>query len=571
MSGPDRPPVRTRLYLGETFAVEHAPAEGRFSGVGALILPPLGYEDTCAYRPLRVLADRLAARGHLVLRLDWPAHGDSARGSLDIDLVALAREAVARAAAHLRARGAARVAGIAVRAGGLLALAAEGLDDLALWAVPPSGKAYLREERAFHQMAARAYGEAPPEAVPPPEGALEAGGFLYGPRTVAAFGGLVAEALATQGRWGRVLLLGRDGLAVPAGLQEAFAGSGAEVQADSPQGLADLLENAYKSELKPGVAERIEAWLEPSRPAAPAPLRQVELPDSLALPGGIRERPWVREGGAGELSGILCEPEGGARPGAAWTLFFNAGGIRRSGPNRLWTRAARALARRGVPSLRFDVRDVGDSDGVDAPHPDLEAMYSEAAIADALQAYDWLQTQGAGPVEVVGLCSGSYLGIQTADRRPVARALLINCLAFVWNDDARVSGVTSHIGASLLDGRRWRRLVSGRIPAGQVMKALGARAWMALRAPFRPKEGEDEVAALLRRVAARGTALRLVSSEGDPSLPYLERHLPPEERPPVTLLPGVDHTVRPVWAHGQVVRMVLGERAEGAGALEPDL
>lgn len=564
-------PVRTRHYLGETFAVEHAPAEDGFSGLGVLLLPPLGYEDTCAYRPLRVLADRLAARGHLVLRLDWPGHGDSAREPLDIDLVALAREAVARAAAHLRARGASRVAGIAVRAGGLLALASEGLDDLALWAVPASGKAYLREERAFHQMAARAYGEAPPEAVPPPDGALEAGGFLYGPRTVAAFDGLTAEDLAAKGRWGRALLLGRDGLAVPEGLEAAFAGSGAEVQAASPQGLADLLENAYKSELRPAVAELFETWLEPSRPAAPGALLPEEMAGSLALPGGVRERPLVLAGGAGELSGILCEPEGGTRAGAPWTLFFNAGGIRRAGPNRLWTRAARALARQGVPSLRFDVRDVGDSDGVETPHPDLEAMYSESAIADALQAYDWLKARGAGAIDVVGLCSGSFLGVQTADRRPVRRALLINCLAFVWNDDARVSGVTSHIGSSLLDGRRWRRLLSGRIPAGRVMKALGARVWMALASPFQPREGEDEVAALLRRVAARGTDLRLVSSEGDPSLPYLERHLPPDARPPVTLLPGVDHTVRPVWAHGRVVRLVLGERAEGVEAPGPDL
>ncbi|HEU4950938.1 MAG TPA: hypothetical protein VFT46_03260 [Holophagaceae bacterium] len=564
-------PVRTRFYLGETFAVEHAPAENTFSGVAALLLPPLGYEDTCAYRPLRVLADRLAARGHLVLRPDWPAHGDSAGEPLEIDQVALGQEAVARAAAHLRARGATRVAGFAVRAGGLLALASEGLDDLALWAVPASGKAYLREERAFHQMAARAYGEAPPDAAPPPEGALEAGGFLYGPRTVAAFSGLSTEALAARGRWGRVLLLGRDGLAVPEGLPAAFSSNGAEVQAASPQGLADLLENAYKSELRPEVAELIEAWLEPARASAPVALRPVDLQGSLALPGGVREHPLMLEGGAGELSGILCEPEGGAPAGAPWTLFFNAGGIRRAGPNRLWTRAARALARRGVPSLRFDVRDVGDSDGVEMPHADLEAMYSESAIADALLAYDGLRARGAGAIDVVGLCSGSFLGVQTADRRPVRRALLINCLAFVWNDDARVSGVTSHIGSSLLDGRRWRRLLSGRIPAGRVMKALGARAWMALKAPFQPRDGEDEVAALLRRVSARGTELCLVSSEGDPSLPYLERHLPPEGRPPVTLLPGVDHTVRPVWAHRRVVGMVLGEPDDGAGDPGSDL
>ena len=33
--------------------------------------------------------------------------------------------------------------------------------------------------------------------------------------------------------------------------------------------------------------------------------------------------------------------------------------MRRCGPNRLWTRAARQLAAQGQPSLRLDVHDVG--------------------------------------------------------------------------------------------------------------------------------------------------------------------------------------------------------------------
>ncbi len=67
----------------------------------------------------------------------------------------------------------------------------------------------------------------------------------------------------------------------------------------------------------------------------------------------------------------------------------------------------------------------------------------------------------------------------------------------------------------------------------------------------------DEVEILFRTVAGRGTRVRLVSSAGDPSIPYLERHVEPEHRPPLTVLPGVDHTIRPVWAHDRVINLIM--------------
>lgn len=553
---------RTRYYLGDAFVVEHAPepAGGPVSATGVLLMPPFGYEDTCAYRPLRVLADALARAGHVVVRIDWPSLGDSASEPLQADLVASGRAVVAHAAQTLRDRGFPRISGIGVRGGGLIALAATGLDGLVLWGVPPSGKAYLREERAFHQTAARAYGRVPESAAALPGGALEAGGFVYGPKTTAALQGLSAEALAAEGRLRRVLLIGRDGLMAPSGLLDAFRRAGTDVSVSSARGLAALLENSYHSGLTAEIEAAIRSWLSVD-PGTVVPAPGVGAA-SLELEGGVRERAVVLEGEVGELSGILCEPPAGIQPGMGWTLFLNAGGIRRSGPNRLWTRAARRLASEGRPSFRFDVRDVGDSDGTAVPHPDLEAMYSESSIQDAVRAYDWARAQGAGDIDVVGLCSGSFLGIQLAARRQVRRALLFNGLAYVWNEDARASGVTSHLRASLFDARRWRRLLTGRISAVSVVRAIASKAVMAMAAMMAGHRGpvrRDEVEDLFRTVTDRGTLIHLVSSEGDPSIPYLERHVPPAHRPSWTVLPGVDHTIRPVWAHDHVVDLI-GEK-----------
>ncbi len=548
---------RIRYYLGDAFVVEHAPLGASVSATGILLMPPLGYEDTCAYRPLRELADALARAGHVVLRLDWPTLGDSALEASEVNLLTCCRATVAEAARSLRARGLARLTGIGVRGGGLIAMCSPDLDDLVLWGVPLSGRAYLREERAFHQTAARAYGQVPEGIAPLPEGVMEAGGFLYSAETVAELQGLLLRVLASERHLQRVLMIGRDGLPIPADLLDAFHQAGTKVSTASIRGLGALLENSYQSELKPDIPQSILEWLavHPEQGTVQGPSSQTQL----RLEGGVTERPMILEGEAGQLSGILCEPPGGVLPGAAWTLFLNAGGIRRSGPNRLWTRAARALAADGRPSLRFDVRDVGDSDGAASPHLDLEEMYSESAIQDVIQVYDWVRTQGAGSIEVVGLCSGSFLGIQLAARREVHRAVLFNGLALVWNDDARASGVTSHISASLLDGRRWRRVLTGRIDAKVVARAIFSKTRMtalkALAQLFRQRV-PDEVETLIRKVTDRGTEIHLISSEGDPSAAYLEQRVPPQHRPRMTILPGVDHTIRPVWAHQQVITLI---------------
>lgn len=533
--------------------VESLPASG--SAVGAvLILPPIGYEDTSAYRPLRHLADALAAAGIHAARLDWPGLGDSAGSALDADLPERRIAAVRAALAALRAQGHASVGVVGVRAGGLLAMQAGGFEELVLWGVPASGKALVREEKAFHRMAASAFGTPPADAEALPEGAMEAGGFVMGASTVAALQGMVPVG-GPELR--RALVIPREGGQAAPELLAALGAHGTTVSEAPLGGIADLLEDPYRSGLSAAVREAVVGFFTrgPARPVADR-----ARDGTLALPCGGTERPLVVVGGAGELSGIVCEPAGGAPKDAAWTIFYNAGGVRRSGPNRLWTEAARALAAEGIPSLRIDVRDVGDSDGVLDPPTDLEAMYSGASVADAVLAIDAVMERGAGAVNVVGLCSGAFLGVQAAALRPVRSALLINCLAFVWDEDARSNGMASQIGRSLFDARRWRRLLTGRIDARQLALAVVVQArvrgreLLARAAGAPPRSAVDQ---FLASVVLRGTRLQLVSSEADPSVAYLERHVPAERRPPLLILPGVDHTLRPAWSHRRVVQWVL--------------
>jgi hypothetical protein len=38
---------------------------------------------------------------------------------------------------------------------------------------------------------------------------------------------------------------------------------------------------------------------------------------------------------------------------------------------------------------------------------------------------------------------------------------------------------------------------------------------------------------------------------------YLAQHMPGPDRPPVRIIPGVDHTIRPVWAHDIVLGLIV--------------
>ena len=554
------PIVRSHGYLRESFAVAHR-LRGAVGTTGVLLLPPLGYEDVSAYRPLRGLADALAEGGRLVLRLDWPGLGDSAGDALDADLHHRRLETVRSGVAALRTHGCRAVVGIAVRAGGLLALEAGGFDELVLWGTPRSGARFLHEERLFQRLAVASFGAGAP---PPPPGAEEAGGFLHGPSVIAAMSAFDPTTAVHTGLR-RALLIGRDGAAPDSALAAGMRAGGVDVEERRGEGLGALLENAYNATLVAPIREAVLTWVGGSgaEEARHQPVREsqgsaVRLETHLQLDAAV-ERPWREVGGAGALSGVVCEPVGGVRPGMAWTVFYNAGGIRRCGPNRLWTTAARALAAAGRPSLRVDVRDVGDSDGRSEPAADLEAMYAPSSIDDAVRAFDWVVDQGAGSVNVVGLCSGAFLGAQVSVRRSVRRAVLFNGLAFVWDDDARASSMTSQVRGSLFDARRWRRLLTGKIDAFALARAMVNKGRLRVQRWRSGAPGPDPVAALLGEIRARGTDLQLVSSAGDPSIAYMEGHVNEGERPPLTLLEGADHTIRPTGLHGRVVALILGQ------------
>lgn len=542
------------IYLAGALGVLE-PAKG---DVSVLLLGPLGWEDMCSYRPRRAWAHDLAAAGHPVVRLDLPGTGDAAGDPHDAGLLDAWTLATGEAAAWLRAQGARRVVALGLGAGGLVAwrAAARGaaIDDLVLWAVPSTGRALVRELRAFARLEASKLGAEPGL----PDGTLGAGGFALGPDVAAALAAIDLAALPLPGAaTRRMLLLERDGIAVDQRLRTAAQDSGADVRVVPGPGFGAMTALPQEARAPRAVFETLRRWLgEGDGHVRIAPPSAPVARDVLEL-GSVRETSFT----AGPLRGILAEPGRGVARAPLCAVLLNAGAIRRVGPGRMWVEASRRWAARGVPTLRLDLEGIGDSDGDDERYEDVAELYVPALVDQVLAALDALEARGLPPRFVVaGLCAGAHQSFHAALRdQRVASVALLNPRALFWDPaidaarDARKAGL-------LLSASSWRRIVTGDLRPSRV---LAMARWVLLapiRLPLRARARRARVRELeqaLERLRASRTQV-LLGFSGDEPLHEeliadgaLERL---EDSPTVTLarMPGADHTFRPLATHSAV-------------------
>jgi exosortase A-associated hydrolase 1 len=166
------------------------------------------------------------------------------------------------------------------------------------------------------------------------------------------------------------------------------------------------------------------------------------------------ETPLVFECENCRLVGIAAIPEA---PSTTGVLIVVGGPQYRSGSHRQFTLLARDLARDGVPSLRFDYRGMGDSEGVarnfERVNDDLRS-----AIGTLLEA-----AQNVRQVVIWGLCDAASAALYYAHTDPRVKGLV---LLNPWVHSEAGAGrarVKHYYLTRLFQSSFWAKLFSGQV------------------------------------------------------------------------------------------------------------
>ncbi len=505
------------------------------TSTGVLILPAVGYQYWSAHRTLRVLAERLAASGHLAMRLDYDATGDSAGEQSDPGRLVSWRASVQAGAAELRALGCSELVLVGVRLGGTLALiegAGLGADAVVAWAPVVAGRRYARELRMLSTELSEQFAG----------GGVAVAGTLFDAQTLEQLGGL-DPLLLERAPARRVLLLAPDR---EAKLSARLAELGAEVEQASIPGGESALEVPTEDAIVPEpIVAGIERWVGRGS-AGRAPVGEPRLTTRLRWrEAELEER--VLELGAQRLLaihtvGISSPPS----PTAATAVFLNTGSEAHVGPGRAWVEYARGLAARGHRAVRVDFQGWGESpDGGHAPGRPYDAHCEQ----DTVSIIRALREQGHERIVLVGLCASAWVALRTVLHEPVEGVLALNPQLY-WRPGDPVEATMAETRLRRT-AEREREQLGGRWGLWSALDLLGARPWAG--------RWLDE----LRR---SGVPVTMVFAAGDDGIEYLRNRLRRRlgrveggGTIAIAEVPDIDHSMHRLWLRGRMLD-VLHER-----------
>ena len=522
----------------------HQPETLVEGATGVVLVSPLGRDARCAHRPLRLLADRLARAGYPTLRFDHLGHGDSLDLAGDGDALPEWIAGVRTAAEFLKdVTGVRGIVLGGVRFGASLALlAAAGQDDvngLMLLAPVVSGKGWLRELRLAGAMSGTT------SEVAVKAGGLEADGLSLSPATVGALASLDLKTLSPPA-CPVVLFAKNEGVAA---LGAGLKAQGLIVSEHDFAGYDPLFEDAHSNLAPEEVFAKTVQWIRtalPSDPEAVAgacprpPAAGLAFDDATETPVAFADGLW----------GVITRPN---QPNAARSgvVFLNTGGDPRAGIGRFAVDTARTLAAKGVGSLRFDFRGVGDSAD---PADGRRHIYEVSRTADIQAAMALMTGESFADITLAGICAGGHHAIRAAIADIGARKVLaVSPVKLIWRPgDSLAVGkrdqgrATAFYVGGLSNPATWKRLVTGDIHVLSVLKTLSGRVIgrLAARRDDGTKLFRDQIAG----ASARGARIKVLVGIDDASLDEVETYFGPKgvwiNKLPgmsVAVAPGVDH------------------------------
>jgi pimeloyl-ACP methyl ester carboxylesterase len=553
---------------GDHFVLGHIDVPKGPARLGVVIVPPFGWDDICAYRPLRSLARSLAAKGIPVLRFDLPGTGDSSGSALDHKLLGAWIQSVQDAVAELKAAsGVQAVSIVGVRFGGMLAVAAASagtqVESLVLWGASATGRVLLRELRAFRNLEVTELAEGETAPSQPVDG-LEVAGFLLSPKTEKDLDAFAFANLAPLTDLS-VLLLTRDNFPHDNKLVQSLEKAGCRIALEAGMGYQDILAAPHEPiPFSPTTEKTILEFLQlktEAQETGDSILREkFRNVQSCLVEENVLETvlPLAYKGDS--LFSILAQPAECSTQSDWGLLFMNAGGVRHIGPNRMWVDAARRLAAHGIPSARIDFHRVGESDGEEPAS--IASLHGDDLVKQLNLVMDAMRLQlHCRRFIAVGLCSGAFAAFQSLIHDPAIRsAVLLNPRLLFWDPDIEPRRLAKRVGAGYADLGYWRRLVKGEIQLERFKQA----ARVALRSLLHLGRGTQIPTAALaqawHQVKRFQTRVTLVFAEGEPLIEEMttDRQLPPADNPLIRCVRvgKTGHTFRALWAQQLVQDLI---------------
>jgi len=470
------------VSFGCCFGWHHAPVNICPGAPGIVLCATFGQEARHVHRQWRILADRLAAEGYVVLRFDYPQTGDSWRDVSSATMLDSWIKSIVEATVFLRDRGISDLTLLGLRFGATLAARAQAqmadlgtcrADRLIMLAPIVSGRLYIRELR----MASRISGAPSPDQ----NDDLEASGMQIDAATSRAISAI--DLKADMRGQGPVLILD------PGDIHNvsAFIGNLAKsnlraITAAQFDDFAAFTRNSHTNSFPEASFARILTWLNQTAPSVvpgASDRQPQELPHELLLhPEGTQERP-CQFGADGRMFGMLCEPL--AKPahgGDIAVIFCNNGSNPHYGHGRFAVTSGRDMAAAGITSFRMDFAGLGDSAaGPDEQRPHLFDASRDGEITEAL---NYLEGFGYRRFILTGICAGAYHAFHgaLADRRVIG-IYAVNLPKFRWpvgDDPDQVIAKSLHATRYYLEGVRrpetWMRLLRNDIDVRTVSTAL---------------------------------------------------------------------------------------------------
>lgn len=509
--------------------------------LAVLMLGAIGYEEMCVRTTWRTLAETISAAGAPCLRFDYPGVGDSIAPEGEPENLDDWFEATRAAARFLRwATGCDRIVVVGQGIGGAIAARVarelEPVEATVFMAPVVSGKTYLRELSLWARMVTERIG-IPPD--PDDVGGHAVAGLVLEAGRASAIR-TIDLAKLEQAPSAKALVVARVNHGGDERFVERLAALGVETAKLDYDGYEILATDPTQATPPTHVLDAVAGWIAERAREVPVgsflPRRAEPLVVAAAPThgDGFRERP-VRFGPGDRLFGVMCEPD---EPNGRTVIFANAGRDYHIGWARATVDHARALARLGVASLRFDASGIGDSPA----HPGAsgEALYSQSQVDDLRAAIDALEGMGIGDPILVGRCSGAWSVFNAAveDDR-VGEVLMINTERFVWDPRENIAEALRYahrsigdFGATLWKRGGWKRLFKGQLRVAAAGKYVSQRLLRKASLRFAPALGplthegrlHREVHRRFATLAKRQVAVWVIYSEGDLGLVELHTY-----------------------------------------------